>query len=383
MLASDKHHLNARSRIKKRLREIEAIDELTDEIRSESDGLQTELIDTETRQAAALASEGATVGVETGVEGLDAEARERLELRGRATLSGYLMAALSGRMPDGAEGRVCRCPPRAGRACPDRSVGSGSPRRRAIARLPRRPPLGPALPLRRSSRSFSRRASHRVSGLIMPSVGSGGYSEMTITTALPASPKAKGADADDAAGALTPITANPRRISARMSVTVEDVAQIGQSNFESASPAERVDGALRRVRRRRPSTATGTSSPNVDGLINQLTDPTNPTAVSDFAAYLASAAGAIDGLWASMLTEVGIVTNVDAYRLSAQVFRANSSDLSFSDYARQALGSWWTNKRMPATASTIARGIVYRMGRTGLRTACHPTMGNPISIDDI
>ncbi len=97
---------------------------------------------------------------------------------------------------------------------------------------------------------------------------------------------------------------------------------------------------------------------------------------------VAAAAGAIDGLWASMLTEVGIVTNVDAYRLSAQVFRANSSDLSFSDYARQALGGFWTNKRMPATAATIARGIVYRMGQTGLRTACHPTWGT-LSIDDI
>ncbi|MCY4510668.1 MAG: hypothetical protein OXG35_27470 [Acidobacteria bacterium] len=124
------------------------------------------------------------------------------------------------------------------------------------------------------------------------------------------------------------------------------------------------------------------SAPNVNGLINQLTDPTDPGSVSDFAAFLANAANQIDGLWASMLTEIGIVVNVDAYRLSARSFRANSSDLSFSDYARQALGGWWTNKRMPATASTIARGIVYRMGRPGLRTACDPTWGT-ISVDDI
>ena len=37
---------------------------------------------------------------------------------------------------------------------------------------------------------------------------------------------------------------------------------------------------------------------------------------------------------------------------------------------------------MPATASTIARGIVHRMGRMGLRTACLPTWGT-MSIDDI
>ena len=46
----------------------------------------------------------------------------------------------------------------------------------------------------------------------------------------------------------------------------------------------------------------------------------------------------IDGLWASKLGDVSIVTNVDAYKLSSTVFRAASSDLSFADYARQALG---------------------------------------------
>ena len=37
---------------------------------------------------------------------------------------------------------------------------------------------------------------------------------------------------------------------------------------------------------------------------------------------------------------------------------------------------------MPATASTIARAIIHRMGRMGLRTACCPTWGT-VSIDDI
>ena len=379
MLASDKHHIRPIA-IKKRLREIEAIDELTEEIRAESDGLQTELVDVETRQAAALAAEGDTTGTETrGGDTLDAEARERIELRGRATLSGYLMAALSGRMPDGAEAEFAAAHHAPAGHVPidlweaDRPVVE----HRAATPAPATGTGVTVAPIQPFV--FAPSIAPRL-GIDMPSVGSGGYSEMTITTALPASPKAKGGDADDTAGALTPITANPRRISARMSVTVEDVAQIGQSNFESAL-RQNVSMALSDEYDDQAINGGGTS-PNIDGLVNQLTDPTNPSAVSDFAAYLASAAGAIDGLWASMLTEVGIVTNVDAYRLSAQVFRANSSDLSFSDYAREALGGWWTNKRMPATASTIARGIVYRMGRSGLRTACHPTWGT-ISIDDI
>ena len=47
-----------------------------------------------------------------------------------------------------------------------------------------------------------------------------------------------------------------------------------------------------------------------------------------------------------------------------------------------ATGGFSTNKRMPATDATIARGIVYRRGRVGLRTACLPTWGS-ISVDDI
>ena len=57
-------------------------------------------------------------------------------------------------------------------------------------------------------------------------------------------------------------------------------------------------------------------------------------------------------------------------------------DTSFADYARAHTAGWWTSKRMPATASNIARGIVYRRGRTGLTTAVHPTWGS-LSIDDI
>ena len=56
--------------------------------------------------------------------------------------------------------------------------------------------------------------------------------------------------------------------------------------------------------------------------------------------------------------------------------------MAFSDYAKANYGAWFTNKRMPATSSTIARGIVYRSGRPGLRTAVHPTWGQ-ITVDDI
>ena len=61
-------------------------------------------------------------------------------------------------------------------------------------------------------------------------------------------PKAKGGADDDTAGGADPVVANPRRISARMTVTLGDVAQIGQANFEAA---------LRQKSRPRPRGAPG------------------------------------------------------------------------------------------------------------------------------
>ena len=92
MLASDKHRVRALA-IKKRLREIEAVDDLTDEIRSESTGLQSELVDVETREAAALASEP---DPDERIVSEDSEVRERREVRGRTGFRDYLVAACGG-----------------------------------------------------------------------------------------------------------------------------------------------------------------------------------------------------------------------------------------------------------------------------------------------
>lgn len=255
------------------------------------------------RQASEAAAAGASV---------DPETRERIELRNRATFGGFLLAALQGRVASGVEAEYAAAlGARDGQIPMDLwESGRPAPETRAATPAPatgQGATLAPVQPF-----VFAPSIAPRL-GIDMPSVPTGGYSEMTITTALPAAPKAKGGDADDTAGVLTPITANPRRISARMSVTLEDVAQIGQSNFEAALRSN-VSMALSDEYDDQAINGDG-NSPNVNGLINQLTDPTTPTVIAAFAAFLAQAVTGIDGLWASMLSEVAIVTNVDAYKL--------------------------------------------------------------------
>ena len=165
-----------------------------------------------------------------------------------------------------------------------------------------------------------------------------------------------------------------------MSVTLEDVAQIGQDNFESAL-MQNTGMAISDEYDKQCVLGDG-NSPNINGLLQQLAAVGDKTADVSFALFLAQAASGIDGLWASTLADVAIVMNAECYRSSAVQFRANSSDLSFADYARQNLGAWWCNSRMPAVASNNATCILHRMGRPGVMTAVHPTWGT-LSISDI
>ena len=91
------------SEIRQRLNEVSGLegDALTDEIRSESDTLQTEYRDVETKLRAAIVADGGSE--DTQGNEVDAEQRERLELRGRSRVSSFVTAAVHGRTVDGVE----------------------------------------------------------------------------------------------------------------------------------------------------------------------------------------------------------------------------------------------------------------------------------------
>ena len=353
-----------------------AIDRLGTELRTAEGNLKT----ARTEYRAAVEAEP-----ETGAPVVDdAEYRERLRLRDKATIGGFLLARMQGRIPGGElaeyaaacgvrdgipidifeKDRPAPVEHRADAATVAPATGSGAT-------------LAPVQPF-----VFSKSIAPML-GIDMPTVGSGAYSEATISTALSAAAKAKGVAQDATAAVLTPATATPRRITGRLTLNVEDIAAIGQANFESA-----LRDNLQMVlgdRYDQQAIAGDGAPPNVNGLVNQLTNPADPTEVAGFDDYLAAFSNQIDGLWASMLSEVSLITNADAYKLSATKFRDTSTDLgatSFADYARANLGGWSCNSRMPATAATLARAIVYRMGMPGIRTASHPVWAS-ISIDDI
>ena len=127
-------------------------------------------------------------------------------------------------------------------------------------------------------------------GIEMPRVKSGTFASGTITTSQSATALAKSAAAVGAAGAITVTAATPKRISARLELTLEDIATVGQANFESIL-RENLALALSDQLDDQVINGNGTA-PNLSGIFQGLTDPTAaPTAVADFDAFVAAFAG--------------------------------------------------------------------------------------------
>ena len=323
----------------------------------------------------------------------DAEARERDELRSRATVGGYLTAALRGRAPSGAEAEFAQAegvdgipfglwqPPR-------RTVDE----ERAISEAPGT--VGINLD---ALRPFVFAPSVVDQLMVdMPVVPSGTYASGTITTAATADAVAKSADVLETAAEFTVQTTTPHRIGASLNLAIEDVAAVGADNFEallrqhiSLAVSDELDDQM--------LNGDG-SSDDLIGFFERLDDPTAPAAgVIGFDGFIAAFADGIDGLWSNTMGEISIVAGPDTYKLSAKTFRdriidtaqrggVSLGDISFADYATAHTAGWWTNKRMPDTDANVQAAIACRKGRrmmpSPMRTAVCPSWGY-FSVDDI
>ena len=386
MKTSQKLELRA-SEIRQRLNEIAGLEgeAMTDEIRTESDRLGAEYPDVETRRRAAIIAESAESAAETRGAPVDGEARETRELRQRATHTGYLVARMQGRLPDGAEAEYGAAVGVTDGSIPldlstveARAVEhradtvSGAPSTTGVNLHPVQPAI------------FAPSIAPRL-GISMPQVQSGTFATATVSTSLTAGTKAKGAAGESTAAALTVSTSGVKRITARLSLREEDIASVGQANFEAAL-RQNLSMVLSDQYDAQALTGNG-QAPNLAGIFQRLTDAAAPDAVATFDSFAAVLANGVDGLWASRTNEVAIVVGVDTYRLSARTFQSASSykgERTAAAFLEANSGGWWTNKRMPATvaASKVQAGIVYRKGQPGMQTAVHPVW-NRISIDDI
>ena len=359
--------LDKQSRARGRMAEIGVLDEdkWTPEIRSEFEQLEKAVPDTEARVRAARAAVEAEEGEQRQqtLETPDGEQRERIELRSRASLTNFLLAAMRGQLPSGPEAElqaaagVSQIPielfdlPVERRA----DTTTSAPSTTGVS-------LQPVFPL-----IYARSVLPRL-GVAMPRTGSGGYATATITAGLAAAAKTKGAAQESTAATLTAKSTAAHRVSARLSIAIEDIAIIGTSNFEA-----QLRSALQLALSDRLDflglTGDGQNA-NPQGLLSQLTDPTDPTAVVDFDGFVGLAAGGIDGgPWAEGMGSVRLLVNAETMRKAETTFQTATNykgELSAGAYLRDKSGGFFASARMPATAATIAQCLRVRMGTMGL-----------------
>ena len=373
------------SRERQRMAELSRVESLGDEQRAELDTIEAGTPDLERQiRAAGVAIEQEEAEQRTAqTTGDNPEMRERIELRGRASLTGYLLAAARGRLVSGAEAELQAAAGVEGIPLELWDI----PEQRAVADAPgtvgvNLDPIRPAV--------FANSIAPRL-GIEMPRVASGTYASATISTSQSAAALAKSAAAAGVAGAFTVTTATPKRVSARVELTLEDIAAVGQDNYESIL-RENLALVLSDALDTQVINGDG-NAPNLAGIFSRLTNPSAPAAgVATFDTFVSQFAGGIDGLWSSTIKEVAIVAGVETFQLSARTFRdiaaADLGSMSLADYAMSHYGGWWTNKRMPAKAAHIQQAILYRMGRSmmggagAMRTAVCPHWGE-VGIDDI
>ena len=385
------------SRERQEMAELSRVESLSDEQRARMDEIETGVPDLERQIRAAQTAADAEGEEETRAAAPDAEMRERMELRSKASLTNFLTAAMSGRQVDGAEAELRAAAGVAGiplelwdvpapakhRAGEEhrQDTATGAPATVGV-NLDR---IRPAV--------FANSIAPRL-GIEMPRVPSGTYASATISTSLTAAAKAKGADAESTAAAFAVTSVTPKRISARLSIRAEDIAAVGAANFESAL-RENLALVLSDALDNAAINGDGQND-TLTGIFARLTDPAAPGSVADFDAFAAAHAAGVDGLWANTIKDVGIVVGPATYVLASKVFQSATNykgELSAAAYAMANTGGFWTNKRMPDAPDSggredVQEAILYRKGRSmmggagAMRTAVCPHW-NDIGIDDI
>lgn len=220
------------SEIRQRLNEIGGLadDALTDEIRSERDGLVTEYGETESKlRAAIIAEDDEAKRAETrgGGAGEDAETAELRSLQGRISLGRFLQCFADGEQLSGAERELTE----------HRGLTTSGQMVPWDAFLP--PPAAPAelradvvTPAPASGnpvnateiigRVFARTAARRL-GVVMPSVPIGQASYPVLTTGQTAEFVDPDGAKEAAAGSFTPNVLTGVRLQARVQFRIEDL----------------------------------------------------------------------------------------------------------------------------------------------------------------
>ena len=351
------------SEIRSKLNELSGQDSPTAEQLTEMEALGKEFQDKETQYRAAVIAEGEKTEGEGREFQENGEGAEIRAIKGKCSVIRYLDAASKGAGLAGPEAELndaLEVRAGGGVRIPWTMLLSES---EAEVRVDVATTTG-ALEGGRVQRPVLRRLFGRsvleALGIRLDSVPAGMSEWPLLTgTAAPAQ-KAESAKQDAAAATFSTIILKPKRLTGRYIFTAEMVAQI--PGVEEALRRDLADAVMAEMSKR-IIIGTG-AAPDVKGFLgaaSNLTAAMDPGSASTYEDFASAAAEGVDGIHASMETEVCIVLGDDSYRAAAKLRASGSSDFATDGMKRKSM-LVMASSFIPDPASDIQEAILHARG---------------------
>ena len=361
------------SEIRQRLNEIAGLadDAMTDEIRNEADQLASEYKNAETQHRAAIVAEGEEQRQAEGEFGAgDGEPAEVRALLSRVNIGEYLAPAAGGVGLTGpaaelnAAFKVGTVGKSGGILVPWRMLECPEHR---TAPTPRGEHRAFTTTGALDGGTMQRPILQRLFGIdIMTALGvridtvPAGMTEWPLLTGgVAPTQKAEGTAADAAVTAVfAPEILKPKRLTGRYEFTHEMSAQV--LDLEQALRRDLGDAVKAKMSDLILNGDESTNAHEPDGFYRKLAAPTDPTAEATYADYAGAHATAVDGIHASMETEVSSVIGVAAYTHAASVYQAGSGESGSEALKRRGMACMASSfVPVPTGANGIQNGNIF------------------------
>ncbi|MDE0205989.1 MAG: phage major capsid protein [Candidatus Tectomicrobia bacterium] len=359
---------------RQRLNELLALDELTDEQRSEMDTLTKRMGQIEVETRAAITAEAAEEAEARGLFGNngDGEPAETRRLLDTVTLADYLGPAAGG---GGIEGRAAELNgalkvPLQGKgggvavpwdvlATPElRQAPAGEVERRAFTTTTQND--GPQMQRPILQRLFGPGVMDAL-GVRMDTVPVG-RTEWPLISGGAAPAQAKEGTAAAAAVAATFTFANlkAKRLTGVYEYTHEEAASV--ADIEQALRRDLADAVRSAMSNLIINGATpdGTNPERVQGFLNAISAPADAGSTAVYGDYAGAHASGIDGIHAEMETEVSSVIGTDVYQHAATVYQTGSGE-SGSEALRRRSRSCRASTYIPDASSGQSKGNLFHL----------------------
>ena len=340
------------------LSELAGLDSLEEDQRVELKEKTAELRQVEEQRVASLEVEGLEERKSStnGTSPLDPEERERQEILGKARLGNAICAVIDGKPLTGAESELRSAFSLSG----DHEIPHELFEPREARAATDAPATGTQVNEQPVQPFIYKEGVAGFLGIDMPQVGGGTASHPVLTTGTPAGMKAKGAAADETEAAFTISTSTPKRVTGSFRVRVEDMALFPQ--LEDSLRRD-IPQSLANAVEEQLLNGDGVA-PNINGLLQRLTDPDEAMEKHTPVSYVSTIAGSLDGIHGYTLGDLRTLAGKQTYQAMASGY-FESTAVSVASYLDTYTGGVRMSDRIPV-ASNAQPGIV----RLGMRPMC-------------